>query len=144
MVVFGVIMALAVLLGAIYVAVANWPKWAGLDPGVWRSCRYLGSVDADGRSADRGWLVRGSGAIAIMENGIRFRRAFSGFEMLIPADSVKSVELDAGRRGPSRSVLRISWKKNCEAVVSRFSVSASAEVTEEFMNRIGKLIRQSQ
>ena len=143
MIVFGIIVALGVLLGAIYVAVANWPKWAGLDPGVWRSCRYLGSVDADGRSADRGWLVRGSGAIAIMENGIRFRRAFSGFEMLIPADSVKSVGLDGGRN-PSRPALKIAWEKDGEAVVSLFSVSVSAEVTEEFKNRIGKLIGQSQ
>ena len=144
MVVFGIIVALAVLLGAIYVAIANWPKWAGLDPGVWRSCRYLGSVDADGRTTDRGWLVRGSGAIAIMENGIRFRRAFCGFEMVIPAASICSVELDAGTRGPSRSVLMISWERDGRAVVSRFWVSSSAEVTEEFKNRIGKLIGQSQ
>ena len=52
MVVFGVIVALAVLLGAIYVAVANWPKWAGLDPGVWRTCRYLGSNNAGGRPTE--------------------------------------------------------------------------------------------
>ena len=83
--------------------------------------------------------MRGTGAVAIMENGIRFRRAFRGFEIVIPAASIRSVGLDGGRN-PSRPALKIAWEKDGEAVVSRFSVSVSAEVTEEFRNRIGKLI----
>ena len=74
-----------------------------------------------------------------MENGIRFRRAFRGFEIVIPAASIRSVELDSGRN-PSRPALKIAWEKDGEAVVSSFWVSSSSEVTEEFKKRIGKLI----
>ena len=134
MLIAGAIVAMAAVSAAVYIAIANWPRWAGLDPAVWRPCRYLGSTDEDGRGADRGWLARGCGAMAVLDDGIRFRRAFRSAYLLIPADRVASVRLDG-------AALKIVWQKDDHELSSAFSVSRSPEVTEEFGHRVEKALQ---